>query len=162
MTEILTLKRKAPAPGTYTMKIVNGKVTRVLVSDKPATPAANLATKTIVTTSTPPAELSNSQRNNQCKSWLETIYPGLFVKENIGPLKIGIYDNLVAVLPENISKKTLNKIIAWHVKKTSYLEAMVIGAERHDLQGNVTGVINKSEAGYAAMQLRKRAKAGSH
>jgi hypothetical protein len=70
------------------------------------------------------------------------------------PLKIGIFADITERAPD-IDRHDLINAMADYCGGGSYHAACVEGAERVDLDGNVTGIVNKSEAAHSACKLRK-------
>jgi hypothetical protein len=56
------------------------------------------------------------------------------VGDPVRPLKIGVYDDLLALLPNGEGHETLSRVLRRYTRSTQYLTAP--GAMRHDLAGN--------------------------
>jgi sRNA-binding protein len=71
-------------------------------------------------------------------------------------LKIGIHRDMSALYPE-MSRRTLSGFMSWHTRSSKYLEASsVVGAARHDLDGNVAGHVTDDQANAANELLAER------
>jgi sRNA-binding protein len=51
------------------------------------------------------------------------------------PLEIGVLDQLMAQRPDNLSKRTIRRVVSCHCKRPRYLKAVAKGGERYNLQG---------------------------
>lgn len=77
------------------------------------------------------------------------------------PLKIGIHDDLVALLPE-VSPKSVSLFLRLYTVQRRYQLAIKEGAQRLDLSGQPAGVVTTEEAAHALQRLAEsdaRAKA---
>lgn len=63
------------------------------------------------------------------------LYPQLFGSE-FRPLKLGIFQELLAAHPEHFQRESLKAALGFHTRSTRYLQAVAAGHKRHDLQGN--------------------------
>ena len=63
------------------------------------------------------------------------LYPQLFGAE-FRPLKLGIFQELLAVHPEQFQRESLKAALGFHTRSTRYLQSVAAGHKRHDLQGN--------------------------
>src|SRR5678810_14001 len=62
------------------------------------------------------------------------------------PLKIGIRDDIVAVLGNEIEPKLLHHALRHYTLNFNYLHARTLGAERIDLDGNAAGHVSEEDA----------------
>ena len=62
------------------------------------------------------------------------LYPQLF-GERFLPLKLGIFQELLAAHPEAFKRDTLKTALGVHTRSTRYLQSVAAGLKRHDLQG---------------------------
>lgn len=65
---------------------------------------------------------------------LFALYPHLFGAEFL-PLKLGIFQELLANHPEQFQRDTLKAALGTHTRSTRYLQSVAAGKQRHDLQG---------------------------
>ncbi|MBC7599733.1 MAG: prop effector [Polaromonas sp.] len=63
------------------------------------------------------------------------LYPQLFGAE-FRPLKLGIFQELLAAHPEQLQRESLKAALGFHTRSTRYLQSVAVGHKRHDLQGN--------------------------
>ena len=63
------------------------------------------------------------------------LYPQLFGAE-FRPLKLGIFQELLAAHPEHFQRENLKAALGFHTRSTRYLQSVAAGHKRHDLQGN--------------------------
>ena len=68
------------------------------------------------------------------------------------PLKVGIAADIPARCPA-IERRALNAVLRSYALRVMYLEAMVAGAARIDLDGNPAGEVTARDAEYAATKL---------
>lgn len=62
------------------------------------------------------------------------LYPLLFGAHFV-PLKLGIFQELLAAHPEQFERTTLKAALGIHTRSTRYLQSVAKGLPRHDLQG---------------------------
>lgn len=62
------------------------------------------------------------------------LYPHLFGAEFL-PLKLGIFQELLAAHPDLFERETLKTALGLHTRSTRYLQSVAAGNKRHDLQG---------------------------
>ena len=70
------------------------------------------------------------------------------------PLKVGIDKDILAADPE-LNPEIVKIVLRTYVNHLSYLEAMIEGATRVDLDGNPAGVVTKSQAELSARKLKR-------
>jgi len=63
------------------------------------------------------------------------LYPKLFGARFL-PLKLGIFQELMAAHPEVFKRDELKTALGVHTRSTRYLQCVAAGLKRHDLQGN--------------------------
>jgi ProP effector len=86
---------------------------------------------------------------------LAAAFPQTFVLEKHlahRPLKIGIAADIRAALPD-LPRGVLDRALAAYTKRLMYLQAIVVGADRIDLDGNPAGQVTSAEAGHAIAVL---------
>lgn len=62
------------------------------------------------------------------------LYPHLFGEEFL-PLKLGIFQELLAAHPDQFERDTLKLALGQHTRSSRYLQCVAAGLKRHDLQG---------------------------
>jgi ProP effector len=86
---------------------------------------------------------------------LAEAFPQTFVVEKHRPhqpLKVGIAADLPARCPE-IDHRVLGVVLSVYAKRIMYLQSLVAGAARVDLDGKAAGEVTASDAEYAAAKL---------
>lgn len=98
-------------------------------------------------------------RNNALRTryWLRRQFPKCFMPfgEPKKPLKIGIFDDILAIYGGSYKgfRYLLEGALRDYVHGETYLRAMVAGAIRVDLEGNVAGNVTEKAATLAAERL---------
>jgi sRNA-binding protein len=74
------------------------------------------------------------------------------------PLKVGIYDELVALLPEdNDTRKAFRRAMGKYARSFRYLDAVASdSAMRHDIDGNSVGPVSELDRHSASLELYRR------
>ena len=88
-------------------------------------------------------------------TFLAECFPQTFVFENYRrhlPLKIGIDRDIMDRCPA-ISRRERNVTLRFYASRVAYLQSLVEGAARVDLDGNVCGEVSSAEAAFAAARL---------
>jgi sRNA-binding protein len=86
---------------------------------------------------------------------LAHLHPQLFGARFL-PLKVGIFEELIAAHPGEFTKEELKSALAFHARSTRYLEAVASGAQRHGLQGEPAGDIAPEHVHHAIMEVYRR------
>lgn len=86
---------------------------------------------------------------------LGELYPRLFGARFL-PLKIGIYQDLVAAQPDALPAADLKVALGLHTRSTRYIEAVASGLARHDLQGQPVEPVAPEHVQHAILELYKR------
>lgn len=86
---------------------------------------------------------------------LGELYPRLFGARFL-PLKIGIYQDLVAAQPDALPAADLKVALGLHTRSTRYIEAVASGLPRHDLQGKPVEPVAPEHVHHAIQELYKR------
>jgi ProP effector len=95
------------------------------------------------------------QNPNAVLAHLAETFPQTFVLEKHRPhrpLKVGIGTDLRARCPE-VYPPALRAVLNTYTRRVMYLEAMVAGAARVDLDGNPAGEVTAGEAEHAVAKL---------
>lgn len=86
-------------------------------------------------------------------------FPACFVLEGAcKPLKIGLFNELatkVCADDPTISKTNLRTALRFYTTRWVYLESIVVGAKRVDLEGNEGDEVSQEHADYAAAKLKE-------
>ena len=83
------------------------------------------------------------------------LYPRLFGARFL-PLKIGVFEDLVAAHPEALPAAELKVALGLHTRSTRYVEAVASGLPRHDLQGRPVEPVAPEHVHHAILELYRR------
>jgi len=83
------------------------------------------------------------------------LYPRLFGARFL-PLKVGIFEDLVAAHPEALPASELKVALGLHTRSTRYIAAVASGLARHDLQGKPVEPVAPEHVHHAILELYKR------
>ncbi|MDB5898839.1 MAG: hypothetical protein JWP22_1809 [Ramlibacter sp.] len=83
------------------------------------------------------------------------LYPQLFGARFL-PLKVGIYQDLLAAHPEALPAAELKVALGLHTRSTRYIEAVASGLARHDLQARPVEPVAPEHVHHAIFELYKR------
>lgn len=86
------------------------------------------------------------------------LYPRLFGARFL-PLKLGVFEDLVAAHPEALPAADLKVALGLHTRSTRYIEAVASGVARHDLQGKPVEPVAPEHVHHAILELYRRRKA---
>ena len=86
---------------------------------------------------------------------LAQFHPQLFGARFL-PLKLGIFEELMAAHPGDFTKDELKAALAFHARSTRYLEAVASGEQRHGLQGEPAGELAPEHVHHAIMEVFRR------
>jgi sRNA-binding protein len=83
------------------------------------------------------------------------LYPQLFGAQFL-PLKLGIFQELLARHPEQFERDTLKMALGLHTRSGRYLQSVAAGNKRHDLQGAVVEDVTPEHIYLAMLELFRR------
>lgn len=83
------------------------------------------------------------------------LHPRLF-GARFRPLKLGIFEDLMARHPEAFQKEELKQALGQHVRSTRYLEAVANGDARCDLDGNPVEPVAPEHVQHAIFEVFRR------
>jgi sRNA-binding protein len=83
------------------------------------------------------------------------LYPRLFGARFL-PLKIGIFEDLVAAHPDALPAADLKVALGLHTRSTRYIEAVASGLARHDLQARPVEPVAPEHVHHAILEVYKR------
>ena len=86
---------------------------------------------------------------------LYELYPRLFGARFL-PLKLGVFEDLVAAHPEALPAAELKVALGLHTRSTRYIEAVASGLARHDLQGKPVEPVAPEHVHHAILELYRR------
>ncbi|PKO62429.1 MAG: prop effector [Betaproteobacteria bacterium HGW-Betaproteobacteria-18] len=88
------------------------------------------------------------------------LYPQLF-GERFLPLKLGIFQELLAAHPEVFERDTLKAALGVHTRSSRYLQSVAAGQKRHDLLGNPVEDVAPEHVFLSIVELYQRRQARS-
>ncbi len=83
------------------------------------------------------------------------LYPHLFGAEFL-PLKLGIFQELLAAHPEQFQRDTLKLALGTHTRSARYLQSVAAGNKRHDLQRAPVEDVSPQHIYLALLELFRR------
>jgi ProP effector len=83
------------------------------------------------------------------------LHPVLFGAK-FKPLKIGIFDDLLARHPDAFQREELKSALGLHARSNAYLEAVASGLQRHDLDGQPVAPVAPEHVHHAIMEVFRR------
>ena len=83
------------------------------------------------------------------------LYPRLFGARFL-PLKVGVFQDLVAAHPEALPAAELKVALGLHTRSTRYIESVASGLARHDLQARPVEPVAPEHVHHAILELYKR------
>ena len=83
------------------------------------------------------------------------LYPQLFGARFL-PLKLGIFQELLAAHPDHFERDTLKAALGLHTRSTRYLQSVAAGHKRHDLQGLPIESVAPEHVYFAVVELFRR------
>jgi ProP effector len=86
------------------------------------------------------------------------LYPRMFGARFL-PLKLGVYQELLALHPDEFKKEDLKIALGLHARSTRYLEAVAAGEKRHDLNGVAVEPVAPEHVHHAILEVFKRRQA---
>lgn len=86
------------------------------------------------------------------------LYPHLFGAEFL-PLKLGIFQELLAQHPELFKRDSLKAALGVHTRSTRYLQCVAAAKQRHDLQGAAVESVAPEHVHLALVELFRRRQA---
>jgi ProP effector len=86
---------------------------------------------------------------------LFALYPHLFGAEFL-PLKLGIYQELLAKHPDDFPRDALKAALGVHTRSTRYLQCVAAGKPRHDLDGQAGDPVAAEHIYFALLEIFRR------
>ena len=77
------------------------------------------------------------------------------------PLKLGVFQDLLALHPEEFKREDLKIALGLHARSMRYLESVAAGLPRHDLQGAPVEPVAPEHVHHAIMEVFRRRQARS-
>ena len=85
-------------------------------------------------------------------------FPQTFSRRGPKPLKVGVYDDALAMLGEAVQPRGLQSALRAYTSNAGYLRALSAGACRVDLDGNPAGTVTAEDEAVAKARLAELAK----
>lgn len=101
------------------------------------------------------AKPARSQSVQPVLEKLFELYPHLFGAQFL-PLKLGIFQELLATHPEHFTRDSLKAALGVHTRSTRYLQSVAAGHKRHDLQGAAVEDVSAQHIYLAMLELFRR------
>ena len=86
------------------------------------------------------------------------LYPHLFGQRFV-PLKLGVFQDLLAAHPTELKRDTLKAALAVHTRSTRYLQSVAAGTKRHDLSGQPVDDVAPEHVFLSIVELHQRRQA---
>lgn len=119
------------------------------------TPEAPAQTVDAAPSGEPSKKPSRSQTVQPVLEQLFALYPHLFGAEFL-PLKLGIFQELLATHPDVFQRDTLKAALGVHTRSGRYLQSVAAGRKRHDLQGQAGDDVSPEHVYLALLELFRR------
>jgi len=88
------------------------------------------------------------------------LYPKMFGARFL-PLKLGVFQELLALHPEDFKKEELKLALGLHARSTRYLESIAAGEKRHDLKAEPVEDVAPEHVHHAILEVFRRRQARS-
>jgi ProP effector len=133
------------------------------MTDTAPTPTAQPPAPTPAAAARPPRPKPQQQRKGPPRGKpahpllhkLFELHPGLFGAQ-FKPLKIGIFEDLLARHPEAFPRDELKVALGLHARSTAYLECVAAGLQRHDLDGQPVAPVAPEHVHHAIIEVFRR------
>jgi len=102
-----------------------------------------------------PSRSSRIQAVQPVLEKLFELYPHLFGAKFL-PLKLGVFQELLARHPEQFERDTLKAALGLHTRSTRYLQSVAAGRQRHDLDGAAVEDVAPEHVHFALLELYRR------
>ena len=123
------------------------------MSDSKPQNAGNKPARAARKTGKPPARPQRPVHPLLQRLW--ELHPRLF-GARFRPLKLGIFEDLMARHPGAFAKEDLKQALGQHVRSSRYLEAVAEGDARHDLDGNPVEPVAPEHVQHAILEIFRR------
>ncbi len=123
------------------------------VGESVVEPVAEPATETIAK-----ATAKKAPKSVDAQPVLEklfSLYPKLFGAQFL-PLKLGVFQELLALHPDDFQRDTLKTALGVHTRSTRYLQSVAAGKPRFDLQGLAGDPVAPEHVYLSIMELHRR------
>ncbi len=164
MTSPTTDPDNLVAPAANDAKDARGAIDAALISaDAPtvagtaAEAVAETAAETAAKTASKPSakKVPKSVDARPVLEKLFGLYPKLFGAQFL-PLKLGVFQELLALHPDDFQRDTLKTALGVHTRSTRYLQSVAAGKPRFDLQGLAGDPVAPEHIYLSIMELHRR------
>ena len=132
-----------------------------MINSMTLTPSEATPTAETLTPASPATPKSGRTRSVQpVLEKLFELYPNLFGAQFL-PLKLGIFQELLATHPDQFERDTLKIALGLHTRSGRYLQSVAAGHPRHDLQGVAVEAVSPEHIHLAMLELFRRRQARS-
>jgi ProP effector len=134
-----------------------------MTDSAPDTPAAAPAAEPAKTGGKPAANKRRPPLPRQPNPVLERLfelYPKMFGARFL-PLKLGVYQELLALHPDEFKKEDLKLALGQHARSTRYLEAVAASRQRYDLNAQAVEELAPEHIHHAVLEVYRRRQARS-
>ncbi len=104
--------------------------------------------------------LRTARPAHQVLERLFQLYPKMFGARFL-PLKLGVFQEILALHPDDFKKEDLKAALGLHARSTRYLESVAAGHQRHDLNGVPVEEVAPEHVHHAIMEVFRRRQARS-
>ncbi|MBU1361323.1 MAG: prop effector [Gammaproteobacteria bacterium] len=101
---------------------------------------------------------ARSRKTHPVLERLFELYPKMFGARFL-PLKLGVYQDLLALHPDEFKREDLKVALGLHARSTRYLEAVAAGEKRHDLNGEPVEAVAPEHVHHAILEVFRRRQA---
>lgn len=106
----------------------------------------------------PQQQAQRQRKVNPVLEKLFELYPKMFGARFL-PLKLGVYQDLLALHPDEFKREDLKVALGLHARSTRYLEAVASGQKRHDLNGVPVEDVAPEHVHHAIIEVFRRRQA---
>ena len=89
--------------------------------------------------------MTESANQRVFENWLYQTYPTVFKLKKPVPLAIGIGEELLKQLPDNVTVAEFKAAMSWYCRRTAYHKAILKHKQRINLQGELVGEVTEND-----------------
>ncbi|NDZ13227.1 prop effector [Variovorax sp. WS11] len=129
-------------------------------AEKEGTPARRKKKTQARQAQAPKGAPSPARKVNPVLERLFELYPKMFGARFL-PLKLGVFEDLLALHPDEFKREDLKIALGLHARSTRYLEAVASGKQRHDLNAVPVDPVAPEHVHHAILEVFRRRQARS-